>query len=67
MLVFVVRAGATPPKAAVRSLQTLRGAAGVVFNGVSPGSIRRYYYYDAYSRYAYGDDLMDADEESTHA
>ncbi len=67
MLVFVVRAGATPPQAAVRSLQTLRGAAGVIFNGVSPGSFRRYYYYDAYSRYAYGDDLMDADEEPTHA
>jgi capsular exopolysaccharide synthesis family protein len=67
MLVFVVRAGATPPQAAVRSLQTLRGAAGVIFNGVSPGSFRRYYYYDAYSRYAYGDDLMDADEEPTRA
>jgi len=22
---------------------------------VSPGSFRRYYYYDAYSRYAYGE------------
>ncbi len=67
MLVFVVRADATPPQAVVRSLQALRGAAGVIFNGVSPGSFRRYYYYDAYSRYAYGDDLMDADEESPHA
>jgi len=64
MLVFVVRADATPPQAAVRSLQSLRGVAGVVFNGVSPGSFRRYYYYDAYSRYAYGDDLMEADEET---
>jgi len=67
MLVFVVRADATPPQAAVRSLQTLRGVAGVIFNGVSPGSFRRYYYYDAYSRYAYGDDLEEIDEESTHA
>ena len=66
MLVFVVRADATPPQAAVRSLQNLRGVAGVVFNGVSPGSFRRYYYYDAYSRYAYGDDLEEPDEESTH-
>jgi polysaccharide chain length determinant protein (PEP-CTERM system associated) len=66
MLVFVVRADATPPQAVVRSLQNLRGAAGVIFNGVSPGSFRRYYYYDAYSRYAYGDDQMEADEESNH-
>jgi hypothetical protein len=64
MLVFVVRADATPPQAAVRSLQNLRGVAAVIFNGVSPGSFRRYYYYDAYSRYAYGDDLMEADEEA---
>jgi hypothetical protein len=47
----------------VRSLQTLRGAAGVIFNGVSPGSFRRYYYYDAYSRYAYGDAPAEEDEE----
>lgn len=67
MIVFVVRADATPPQAALRSLQSLRGVAGVIFNGVSPGSFRRYYYYDAYSRYAYGDDLMEADEESTNA
>jgi capsular exopolysaccharide synthesis family protein len=64
MLVFVVRADTTPPQAAVRSLQNLRGVAGVIFNGVSPGAFRRYYYYDAYSRYAYGDDLMEADEET---
>ena len=64
--VFVVRADSTPPQAVVRSLQNLRGVAGLVFNGVSPGSFRRYYYYDAYSRYAYGDDLMEDDEESKH-
>jgi len=66
MLVFVVRADSTPPQAAVRSLQSLRDVAGVIFNGVSPGSFRRYYYYDAYSRYAYGDDVLEADEESSH-
>jgi len=64
MLVFVVRADATPPQAALRSLRNLRGAAGVIFNGVSPGAFRRYYYYDAYSRYAYGDDQKEADEEA---
>jgi capsular exopolysaccharide synthesis family protein len=64
MLVFVVRADATPPQAALRSLRNLRGAAGVIFNGVSPGAFRRYYYYDAYSRYAYGDDQSEADEEA---
>jgi capsular exopolysaccharide synthesis family protein len=64
MLVFVVRADATPPQAAVRSLRNLHGAAGVIFNGVSPGAFRRYYYYDAYSRYAYGDDQPEADEEA---
>ena len=37
-----------------------------IFNGVSPGSFRRYYYYDAYSRYAYGDDLIEDDEEPSH-
>ena len=68
MLVFVVRAGSTPPQAVVRSLQNLRGVAGVVFNGVSRGSFRRYYYYDAYSRYAYGDEgATDADEDSKNA
>jgi Mrp family chromosome partitioning ATPase len=66
MLVFVVRANSTPPQAVVRSLHNLRGAAGLIFNGVSPGSFRRYYYYDAYSRYAYGNDPMEADEESKH-
>jgi len=65
MLIFVVRAGSTPPQAAVRSLQNLRGVAGVVFNGVSPGSFRRYYYYDAYSRYAYGEAPTDGDDEES--
>jgi len=64
MLVFVVRADATPPQAAVRSLQNMRDVTGVVFNYVSPGSFRRYYFYDAYSRYAYGDAPEEADEEA---
>lgn len=55
LVLFVVRADATPRDAAVRSLQELSSVAGVVFNEVSAGSFRRYYYYDAYSRYAYGD------------
>lgn len=55
LVVFVVRADTTPRAAVVRSLQELREVAGAVFNEVSPGSFRRYYYYDAYSRYAYGD------------
>ena len=55
MVLFVVRADATPRDGVVRSLAGMRGVAGVVFNQVSPGSFRRYYYYDAYSRYAYGD------------
>jgi len=55
MVVFVVRADATPRAGVVRSLADMRDVAGVIFNQVSPGSFRRYYYYDAYSRYAYGD------------
>jgi capsular exopolysaccharide synthesis family protein len=55
MVVFVVRADATPRDGVVRSLRDMRDVAGVIFNQVSPGSFRRYYYYDAYSRYAYGD------------
>ncbi len=39
----------------MRSLGELRNIGGLVFNQVSPGSFRRYYYYDAYSRYAYGE------------
>ena len=65
MIVFVVRADATPPQAALRSLQSMRDVTGVVFNYVSRGSFRRYYYYDAYSRYAYGDAPTEADEEAT--
>ena len=48
----------------MRSLQNMRDVTGVVFNYVSPGSFRRYYYYDAYSRYAYGDAPAEADEEA---
>jgi len=55
MVVFVVRADATPREGVVRSLAHMSDVAGVIFNQVSPGSFRRYYYYDAYSRYAYGD------------
>jgi capsular exopolysaccharide synthesis family protein len=63
MIVFVVRADSTPPNAALLSLQNVRDVTGVVFNGVSSGSFRRYYYYDAYSRYAYGDAPAEADGE----
>jgi capsular exopolysaccharide synthesis family protein len=66
MLIFVVRADSTPPLAAMRSLQNMRGVAGVIFNGVSPGSFRRYYYYDAYSSYAYGDDSKEVRQEPDH-
>jgi polysaccharide chain length determinant protein (PEP-CTERM system associated) len=55
MALFVVRADATPRDAVVRSMKDLRDVAGVIFNQVSPGSFRRYYYYDAYSTYAYGE------------
>jgi polysaccharide chain length determinant protein (PEP-CTERM system associated) len=55
LVLFVVRADATPRDAVVRSLHDLRSVAGVVFNEVSEGSFRRYYYYDAYARYAYGE------------
>jgi polysaccharide chain length determinant protein (PEP-CTERM system associated) len=55
MVVFVVRADATPREAVLRSLKEMREVAGVVFNQVSAGSFRRYYYHDAYSRYAYGE------------
>lgn len=55
MVLFVVRADSTPREAVARSLREMRDVAGLVFNEVSPGSFRRYYYYDAYSRYAYGD------------
>ena len=55
MVLFVVRADATPRDAVIRSMQDMKDVAGVVFNEVSPGSFSRYYYYDAYSRYAYGE------------
>ena len=55
MVLFVVRADATPRDAVIRAMQDMRDVAGVVFNQVSPGSFHRYYYYDAYSRYAYGE------------
>jgi capsular exopolysaccharide synthesis family protein len=67
MLVFVVRADATPRDAVLRSLQDLSDVAGVVFNNVSPGSFRRYYYYDAYSRYAYAEEPTGADREDSGA
>ncbi len=65
MLVFVVRADATPRAAVVRSLRDMSDVAGVVFNSVSPGSFRRYYYHDAYSRYAYGNAPTDGEEDSS--
>ena len=55
MVLFVVRADATPRDAVIRAMRDMREVAGVVFNEVSPGSFHRYYYYDAYSRYAYGE------------
>ncbi|HVP31974.1 MAG TPA: polysaccharide biosynthesis tyrosine autokinase [Myxococcota bacterium] len=61
LVLFVVRADATPREAATRSMRELRSLAGIVFNEVSAGSFRRYYYYDAYSRYAYGDPSEEAD------
>ncbi len=67
MILFVVRADATPRDAVVRVLHELRDAAGVVFNEVSPGSYRRYYYDDAYSRYAYGEPASDEEPEADRA
>jgi polysaccharide chain length determinant protein (PEP-CTERM system associated) len=55
MVLFVVRADATPRDAVIRAMRDMKDVAGVVFNEVSPGSFHRYYYYDAYSRYAYGE------------
>lgn len=63
MVLFVVRADATPREAVVRSMKDMRDVAGVIFNQVSPGSFKRYYYYDAYSRYAYGDPIADDADE----
>jgi capsular exopolysaccharide synthesis family protein len=53
MVVFVVRARATPPANVVRSLQELGNVSGVILNDVSPASFLRYYHYDAYARYGY--------------
>jgi capsular exopolysaccharide synthesis family protein len=61
MVVFVVQAGSTPSGGVTRSLAELKGAAGVVFNRVSTGSFRRYYYYDAYSHYGYSGPHSGAD------
>ena len=55
IVLFVVRADATPREAAVRSMSELKSIAGLVFNEVSTGSFRRYYYHDAYARYVYGE------------
>jgi polysaccharide chain length determinant protein (PEP-CTERM system associated) len=55
MVVFVVRAGISPSAGVTRALRELREVAGLVFNRVSAGSFRRYYYYDAYSHYEYKD------------
>jgi Mrp family chromosome partitioning ATPase len=59
LVIFVVRADATPRDAVVRSMREMKDVAGVIFNQVSPGSFQRYYYYDAYSRYAYGEPGVD--------
>ena len=67
MVLFVVRADATPRDAVIRSMKDMRDVAGVIFNQVSPGSFRRYYYYDAYSRYAYGDPIADDDAEGAQS
>ena len=64
-VLFVVRADSTPRDAVVRSMRELRSVGGLVFNQVSPGSFRRYYYYDAYSRYAYGDSSSDDSERES--
>ena len=61
MVVFVVQAASTPSGGVLRSLRELKGVAGVVFNRVSTGAFRRYYYYDAYSHYGYADDSPPAD------
>lgn len=63
-VLFVVRADATPRDAVIRSMRELRNVGGIVFNQVSPGSFRRYYYYDAYSRYAYGENADKAEPET---
>lgn len=60
-VVFVVRAGASPPAGVMRSLAELNGVAGIVFNRVSGPAFKRYYTYDAYD--SYGFDEFDSDPE----
>jgi capsular exopolysaccharide synthesis family protein len=67
MVLFVVRADSTPRDAVIRSLHDMKGVAGVIFNQVSPGSFRRYYYYDAYSTYAYGEPIEQDEAEEVRA
>ena len=62
LVVFIVRAGSTPPSGVVRSLHQLRGVAGVIFNDVSASAFRSYYHYDAYSHYM-PEDLSDFEDE----
>lgn len=54
-VVFVVRAGASPPAGVFRSLKELKDVGGIVFNRVSAKAFKRYYTYDAYSSYGYDD------------
>ena len=63
MVIFVVRAGVSPSGGVVRSMRELSGVAGVVFNRVSATAFKRYYYYDAYSQYEYGDSMKPTDAE----
>ncbi len=67
MVLFVVRADSTPRDAVIRSLKDMKDVAGVIFNQVSPGSFRRYYYYDAYSTYAYGEPIEQEEVEEVRA
>ena len=67
MVLFVVRADSTPRDAVIRSLRDMKDVAGVIFNQVSPGSFRRYYYYDAYSTYAYGEPIEQDEAEEVRA
>ena len=67
LVLFVVRADITPREAVRRSLSELKGASGIVFNQVSPGSFRRYYYYDAYARYAYGEPAGEGTDNEPNA
>jgi polysaccharide chain length determinant protein (PEP-CTERM system associated) len=64
MVVFVVRAGVSPSGGVMRSMRELSGVGGVVFNRVSSGAFKRYYYYDAYSQYEYSDSQNAGDQPS---